>query len=128
MSALSASTSRQMTLDFTPGLTERHDTLLACIRECAHTHRNPMKTIAADMDLSTSELSRKLAGNPDDTRRFSVDDLERFISATGDVTPIYYLIERYLEDESLRHRRAMAELVKLAPQLAALIKQAGIGG
>ncbi len=39
----------------------------------------------------------------------------------------YYLIERFLEDESLRHRRALAELVKLAPQLAALIKQAGGG-
>jgi hypothetical protein len=127
MSVLSASASRQMTLDFTPGLTERHDSLLSCIRECAHTQRSPMKAIAADMDLSLSELSRKLAGNPDDTRRFSVDDLERFVAATGDVTPIYYLIERYLEDENLRHRRAIAELVKLAPQLAALIKQAGVG-
>lgn len=114
-----------MTLDFTPGLTDRHDSLLSCIREAAHTHHNPLKTIAADMDLSLSELSRKLGNNPDDPRKFSVSDLERFIAATGDVTPIYYLIERFLEDESLRHRRALAELVKLAPQLAALIKQAG---
>lgn len=127
MSAVSGSATRQMTLDFTPGLTERHDSLLACLRECAHTQRVPLKAIAAEMDLSLSELSRKLAGNPDDTRRFSVDDLERFIVATGDVTPIHYLIERYLEDESLRHRRALAELVKLAPQIAALIKQVGAG-
>lgn len=126
MTALSCST-RQMTLDFTPGLTERHETLLACLRECAHTQRAPMKAIAADMDLSLSELSRKLAGNPDDTRRFSVDDLERFISATGDMTPIYYLIERFIEDADVRQRRALGELVKLAPQLAALLKQAGVG-
>jgi len=126
MTALSGST-RQMTLDFTPGLTERHETLLACLRECAHTQRAPMKAIAADMDLSLSELSRKLAGNPEDTRRFSVEDLERFIQATGDVTPIYYLIERFLEDADVRQRRALGELVKLAPQLAALIKQAGVG-
>jgi hypothetical protein len=33
----------------------------------------------------------------------------------------------YLEDESLRHRRALAELVKLAPQVGALIKQVGAG-
>lgn len=44
--------------------------------------------------------------------------------ATGDVTPIYYLIERFLEDESIKQQRAMAELLKIAPQLAALIKQA----
>lgn len=125
--SVAAASARQMTVDFTPGLTERHETLLACLRECAHTQRAPMKSIAADMDLSLSELSRKLAGNPDDTRRFSVDDLERFIAATGDVTPIYYLVERFLENEDVRKRRAMGELVKLAPQLAALIKQAGIG-
>ncbi len=36
----------------------------------------------------------------------------------------YYLVEKFLEDSDLRQRRALSELVKLAPQLAALIKQA----
>jgi hypothetical protein len=118
------SSSHQLSIDFEPGLAERHQTALDCVRECAYTHKHPLKTLAADMDMSQSELSRKLAHNPDDPRRFTLDDLEKFLTATGDMTPIYYLVEKYLEDSDLRQRRALAELVKLAPQLAALIKQA----
>lgn len=118
------SSSHQMSIDFEPGLAERHQSALDCVRECAYTHKHPLKTLAADMDMSQSELSRKLAHNPDDPRRFTLDDLEKFLTATGDMTPIYYLVEKFLEDYDLRQRRALAELVKLAPQLAALIKQA----
>lgn len=118
------SNTHQMTLDFEPGLAERHESALACVRECVYTQRNPLKTIAADMDMSQSELSRKLSGNTEDPRRFTLDDLERYMVATGDRTPIYYLIEKYLEDGAAKQQRAMAELLRLAPQLEALIKQA----
>lgn len=116
------SSTNQMTLDFEPGLTEKHPHLLDCIRATAYTHRNPLKTIASDMDVSQSDLSRKLAGNPDDPRRFSVDDLERFLVATGDVTPIYWLIERFLQDEKKKQDRALNELAKQLPGILALIK------
>jgi hypothetical protein len=113
-----------MTLDFQPGLTERFAGLLDCVRQGAYTHRNPLKTIAADMDLSQSELSRKLSGNPDDPRRLSVEDLEKYISATGDMTPIYYLVEKFLSDDEAKQRRAMSELTKQLPAILALIKTA----
>ncbi len=112
----------QLTLDFEPGLAERHDSLLACIRQCAYTHRNPLKTIAADMDQSQSDLSRKLAGNPDDPRRFSVEDLERFIRATGDTTPIIYLVEKFMADEEAKQKAANQQLAKMLPDVLALIK------
>lgn len=76
------------------------------------------------MDMSASELSRKLSGNPDDSRRFTLDDLEHYIKSTGDTTPVYYLVEKYLEDDGVRKQRALAELLKCAPQFMALIKQA----
>ncbi len=117
----------QLTLDFEPGLVERHETLLACIRQCAYTNRNPLKTIAADMDMSQSDLSRKLSGNPDDPRRFSVDDLERFVSETGDVTPILYLVEKYLADEDTKQRAAHQRLAKMLPDVLALIKTVSAG-
>lgn len=113
--------SNQLTLDFTPGLAERHATVLDCVRASAYTYRNPLKTIAADMDMSQSELSRKLSGNPEDSRRFTVEDLEKFIDATGDLTPIYYLVEKYLTDEDVKQRRALAELAKQLPDVLALI-------
>lgn len=118
----------QMTLDFEAGLTERYPRLLDCIRTGAYTNRNPLKTIAADMDISQSDLSRKLAGNPDDPRRFSVEDLENYIEKTGDVTPIYYLVEKYLQDEDGRQRRAMCELTKQLPDILALFKAASMQG
>jgi hypothetical protein len=121
---MSVASANQLTLDFTPGLTERHASLLACIRETVYTHRNPLKTIAADMDQSQSDLSRKLAGNPDDPRRLSVDDFEKMLEATGDMTPIYYLVEKYLTREDIKQKRALAELAKLAPQFEALLKAA----
>jgi hypothetical protein len=116
--------STQMTLDFEPGLTEKHPHLLDCVRAAAYTHRNPLKTIAADMDMSQSDLSRKLAGNPDDPRRFSLDDLERFVSATGDVSPVYWLVAKFLQDEKLKQDRALQALAKQMPQLLALIAAA----
>lgn len=119
--------SSQLTLDFEPGLAERHETLLACVRQCAYTHRNPLKTLAADMDQSQSDLSRKLAGNTDDPRRFSVDDLEKFIVASGDVTPILYLVEKYLADEETKQRAAHQQLAKMLPDVLALIKTVSTG-
>ena len=123
MSALSG-TAHQLTLDFEPGLADRYPTALDCVRQCIYTNRNPLKTVAADMDMSASELSRKLSGNMDDSRRFTLDDLEHYIKAHGDTTPIYYLVEKYLENDSLRKQRALAELLKCAPQFLALMKQA----
>ncbi|WP_028354780.1 phage regulatory CII family protein [Bordetella petrii] len=117
----------QLTIDFTPGLTERHESLMDCIRECAYTHRNPLKTIAADMDMSQSELSRKLANNPDDPRRLSVEDMVRFVQATGDTTPIQWLVERFMQDDKIKQQRAMAELAKRMPDILALFKQATTG-
>lgn len=119
--------SSQLTLDFEPGLAERHDSLLACVRQCAYTHRNPLKTLAADMDQSQSDLSRKLAGNQEDPRRFSVDDLEKFIVASGDVTPVLYLVEKYLADEETKQRAAHQQLAKMLPDVLALIKTVSTG-
>src|SRR4051812_34284450 len=107
--------SNQMMLDFEPGLTERYPHLLDCVRSGAYQHRKPLKTIAADMNLSLSDLSRKLADHPDDPRHLSVNDLEHYLAATGDVTPIYWLIERFLQDEKLKHDRALQELAKQLP-------------
>jgi hypothetical protein len=94
------------------------------MRQGAYTHRNPLKTIAADMDMSQSDFSRKLSENPDDPRRMSVFDFEKYLAATGDMTPIYYLVEKYLTDNEVTQRRAMGELAKQLPAILALIKSA----
>jgi hypothetical protein len=115
--------SSQMTLDFEAGLTERHASVLAVVVEGAHTHRNPLKTLAADMDMSLSELSRKLGDNPNDPRKFTLEDLELYLKASGDMNPIYYLVEKYLADDGLKQRRAITQLSKQLPNILALVKQ-----
>jgi hypothetical protein len=116
----------QLTLDFDPGLTERHPTLLSCVRECAYKFERPLKAIAADMDLSESDLSRKLSGNPDDSRRFTIDDLVRFVEVTDDVTPVNWLIEKFHLDQNEKAARAKAEFMRQLPQMLALAKAMGV--
>ena len=116
----------QMPLEFAPGLTERHPTLLGCCHESAVRNERPMKAIAADMDMSSSDLGRKLAPAEGDPRRLSVDDLVRLIESTGDLSPIYWLIEKFAIDDEAKQRRAQDALSKLLPDLIALAKQAGV--
>ena len=78
------------------------------------------------MDMSQSDLSRKLANNPDDPRRFSVLDLEHYVRVTGDTTPILYLAQKYCANPEMRHREALVALAGMAPQLQALLKAAGV--
>ncbi len=116
----------QHTLNFDPGLSERWSTLKACVRERCYTNRLPLKAVAAEMDLSESDLSRKLSENEHDPRRFSVDDLERYIQKTGDTTPILYLVDKYAVSESAKRAFAAAELARQLPELIALAKALGV--
>lgn len=116
----------QLKLDFEPGVTERHKTLLSCVRECVYKASAPMKAIAADMDLSESDLSRKVSGNPEDTRRLSVDELVRLIEITGDTSPINWLIERFHLDDDQKAKRAATEFMKNLPAMISQLKQMGI--
>ena len=105
----------QMTLDFEAGITKSYGTLKEYLREDLIPHRPKglvKKQLAAEMDLSPSELTRKLADNPNDPRNFSIDDLENYMEVTGDHQPIYYLCEKYLrpEDEISKLRERIAEL------------------
>lgn len=114
--------SQQMTLDFEPSLVERHPTALSCVRQTAYSYRKNLKWIAGEMDLSESELSRKLAQNDNDTRKFTLDDLESFVEKTGDKTPILYLAAKFLADKSMLKDAAMQQLMRELPDVLALVK------
>lgn len=124
MTVLSMPAKGQLTLDLEPGLLDRHPTAMDCLRAAVYAGHRPLKSIAADMDMASSTLSRKLAQDPDDPRRFSVDDLEAYVHATGDTTVITYLAAKYLQTDADRRAAALANaerlLAQLAPALAAL--------
>lgn len=90
------SDARQLTLSFAPDILERNSSLLECIT--AGVYQRGLKRVAGDLDKAPGNLSRELSGDSD--RHFSVNALERYIQTSGDKTPIYYLIARYLGDEA----------------------------
>jgi hypothetical protein len=76
--------------------------------------------------MSPSELSRKLANNPNDNVHYPVKELDALIAATGDLTPIYWLIEKFCEDSDAKQRRALQTLAQIAAELPRLLKNAGV--
>ena len=101
----------QLTLNFEAGLAQVYATCREFVAARIHQQGKPQKSIAADMDYSPSDLSRKLAQAPDDSRRFTLDDLERYIEVTGDKKPVLYLVEKYLAaDDNDALLRQIAEL------------------
>lgn len=119
MSSVSTS---QLTLNFEPSIAERWPSLRAYIAHRAMLQRKPLKTIAADMDMSPSTLTRKLNPHDGDTQRFNLDDLEAYIQATGDVdSVIEYLAAKYKDSDDRRKARTIAKVESMLPELVALI-------
>lgn len=112
---------QQLTLDLEPGMVDKYATAMDCLRASVYASARPIKTIAADMDLSASALSRKLSQDPDDPRRFSLDDLEHYIKATGDTTVVEYLAAKHLQSDECRRQQTLAAATRLLGELAPLL-------
>lgn len=113
---------QQLTLSFESGVSDRFHTL----RECVATgvYQRGLKRVAIDLDQAPSNLSVQLSD--DHSRHFSVDSLERYIEKTGDLVPVYYLVEKFIKPRDGRQEAALAQLPALAEQLQAMLKQAGM--
>ncbi len=114
--------SAQIELNFEPGLTEQFPDFMDCVRASVHGCGRAFKAVAADLDMSPSELSRKLAPNPDDPVHFQLRNLPALVKATKDCRPIYWLIEAFLEDDEEKRRRVIAEVADVLPKLKALVE------
>lgn len=112
----------QLTLSFDAGISDRFD----CLRECVATgvYRRGLTRVAIDLDQAPSNLSVQLSADP--SRHFSVDSLERYLERSGDLLPVYYLVEKFIKPRDGRQDAALAQLPALAEQLQAMLKQAGM--
>lgn len=113
---------RQLTLELDPTLVPAHRSLRDCV--AAGVYRRGLKGVAADLDLSPGNLSVALSDDPH--RKFSVDELERYIQATGDKAPIYYLVAKYLGDEAAARDQALGQVAELLQALPSMLAAAGI--
>lgn len=112
----------QLTLAFTPGLSTTHRSL----RECVATgvYRRGLGRVAGDVDMAPSALCEALAGA--DRRKLDVDALEAYIASSGDLSPIYYLVDKFCRDPAAQQLEAMAKLAALAQELPAMLAAAGL--
>lgn len=85
-------------------------------------------TVAGKLDMAPSKLSEKLAGadSSGKPRGLSIDDLERYITETKDVSPIHYLIERFLIAPEATQAEALAELQKQLGALSGTLAKLGV--
>jgi hypothetical protein len=114
--------SSQLTLDLDPAMRERYRSLRDCI--ATGVYQRGLSRVAIDLDLAPSNLSVQLSEDP--ARRFSVDHLETYIEKTGDTTPIYYLISKFLQDERDAEAEANAELLSALKAMAPKLRKAGL--
>lgn len=113
-------------LDFQSGLTAQfphlEDVLTAVVYGC----RIGLNGVAAALDQSPSELSRRLNRESDDHRPARVADMVGIMKVTGDLRPIYWQIEKFMESPEARMARSADQLSHLLPMVVELATQAGV--
>jgi len=112
----------QLTLDFEPGLLDRHRNLRDCV--ATSIYKRGLSLCAIELNESPGNLGNQLSD--DSQRKFGIDDFELYLEKSGDYTPIYYLIEKFLSDKSNKKEAANAELLQALAALKPLMKAAGL--
>lgn len=109
----------QLTLDLEPTLTERFRNVREVV--AAGVYQRGLKRVAGDMDIAPGNLSCML--NDDSQRKLGVDDLEHYIQSQGDLTPIHYLVARYMGDLAATEGATMKRLEALLSEVVNLKAQ-----
>lgn len=113
---------QQFDLDFDGGLTQRFPEFMDCVRDSVYGCGRQFKAIAADLDMSASDLSKRLSQSAD--VHFALTRLPELLASTGNLSPIYWLVEKYCDDAETRQRKALAEIPALIVKLQAIAKEA----
>lgn len=106
----------QLTLSIEPGMSRRHDSLRDTVK--TGVYQRGLSRMAAELDIPAGNLCNQINGTGQ--RHLSVDSMERYIERTGDVAPIYYLIERFLVAKADDNAAAIAQATHLLQQLQQL--------
>lgn len=80
-----------VTIAIKKGHAARHPSLRSVCAQGVYQHG--LKNVALSLNRDPGNLSRELA---DAGRHLSVDSLEAYIEKFGDLSPVYYLVERFL--------------------------------
>lgn len=117
---------QQLSLTFEPGLAQRSRYLREHL--ATRVYGRGLVDVAGRMDMSPSKLTEKLAGSDSGgkSRGMTVDELETYIQKTGDISPVHYLVDKYLRDPVATQQEALAKIAQIADALPALMAAAGL--
>lgn len=120
--------STQMPLQFDLSLLERFPTKLDYIASLILTHRDHQKTIAANLDIAPSTLTRKLNPGEDNSQRFTLNDEDKLYRAYPDIAKkaVAYDVAKWCDTPEAKLQRLVNNLeARLAEQnaLASEIKE-----
>lgn len=118
---------KQMSLTLEAGIGSRNRSLREHLACRIYGGAGPV-AVAGKLDMAPSKLTEKLAGIDAGGRNrgLTVDELEAYIEATGDTTPILYLVDKYLQDPAVMRQEAMAKLAQVWQELGPLMQAAGL--
>ena len=115
----------QLTLELQGDVRQRFGSVRECLHWTVLNDPRGIKAVAADCDLSVSELSRRLHPTDDDPRSCDVNLMVKVMHSTRDLAPLHWLIAEFLQDAETKRRAAVDQLSTLMPQIAALLTEAG---
>jgi hypothetical protein len=108
--------SQTITINIDAGLSRTHSSLRSVCSQGVY--QRGLKSVALSINRDPGNLSRELADNG---RHLSVDSLELYIERTGDMSPIHYLVERFLMSRTDEQAAALAQAQRLLQQLQPLL-------
>lgn len=114
----------QLEIELEGAMLDEFPDFMDAVRASVYGCGRPFKAIAADLDMSVSELSRRLARNANDPIPFPLDRLPDLVRATGDKRPVHWLVESFIEDRESKRKRAIDELERLIPLVQRAVKAA----
>lgn len=116
----------QIALELQPGLLRRYATLREAVHHSVMNDPRGMKAVAADCDISVSEISRRLAPSEGDPRSLDVNLFDLILASTGDLTPLHWLNAKHLADAEAKRRAALETLGRVLPEITQLLVDAGL--
>ena len=110
-------TPSQVTLTLQHGISRRNDSLRDVVKTGVYQHG--LTRMASELHIPAGNLCNQINGTGQ--RHLSVDSLERYIEVTGDLSPIHYLVERFLVSKNDEQAAAIAQAQQLIAQLTPLM-------
>lgn len=118
--------SGQLTLEFSPQLTEQFRSLKDCVAARMHMQRGGLRAVAGRLDMSPSHLSEVLGGGGERHRKFDLDEFEAYIREFHDVEPILYLCAKFMGDRQAEQQVATQRVQEQLAQLIENMAKAGM--